>query len=153
MMTKKPNNQGFTIIELVIVIVLLGILAVTVAPRLTDMLTSTNTSAVRGQAQALIAQDNLNVMVCEVGNDACIDITTTGDEACQQAIALFLPELDLDVYAVRNISSDIPQAQWGDFTSQSESIFWVTRYLRTPPTADWIAQGWNVRQPCILGRS
>ena len=42
------NQKGFTLIELIIVIVVLGILAVTAAPQFVDFSTDAKSSAVKG---------------------------------------------------------------------------------------------------------
>lgn len=148
---EKTLNPGFTLIELLVVITVLAIIAVTAGPRMLGLVNDTRTISVKGQASALIAQDQLNVIACKLGNPQCIDISATGTEACLQAIANFMPNLNLDVYSVRNIPSNIPEHQWSDSLDENESVFWVTRFLLNPPSASWLAQGWNVKQPCILG--
>jgi len=47
------NNRGFTLIELIIVIVILGILAVTAAPKFLDIQGDANTSTMQGVDGAL----------------------------------------------------------------------------------------------------
>ncbi|AUM00645.1 type II secretion system protein [Zoogloeaceae bacteirum Par-f-2] len=146
------RSAGFTLVELVLVIVILGILAALAVPRMVDLSADAGYAATRNQAAQLVARDTLNVSACAVGHSACVDITTSGELACRQALTTFMPELDLSVYEVRNIASNIPQAQWESYLQPGEALFWVTRYLRTPPPQSWLAAGWNVRQPCILRR-
>lgn len=52
-MQKVHQQQGFTLIELIIVIVILGILAVTAAPRFLDLSSDANASTLDGLAAAI----------------------------------------------------------------------------------------------------
>lgn len=58
----KMNNQqsGFTLIELVVVIVILGILAATALPRFVDLTGDANQAAVEGFAGAINGGNNIN---------------------------------------------------------------------------------------------
>lgn len=50
-MKRTDNQQGFTLVELILVIVILGVLAVSVAPKFVDV----QTSAQAAQADAVVA--------------------------------------------------------------------------------------------------
>jgi prepilin-type N-terminal cleavage/methylation domain-containing protein len=57
------NQSGFTLIELILVIAILGILAVAVAPSFTNLLTNASTTGGLGTAGAI--QSGINTMYAE----------------------------------------------------------------------------------------
>ena len=54
------NQKGFTLIELVVVIVILGILSATALPKFVDLTSDARTSAVQGFAGAINGGDSIN---------------------------------------------------------------------------------------------
>ena len=154
-MLSGHNEHGFTLIELVLVIVLVGVLAVFALPRFADLSDDATESAVRGQARALIDQNTINAAACRVGGSDCVDIVSTGTEACEDALETFLPELDLESWSVRNIDSSTPRDQWSDELQDGEALYWVTRFLgddtSNHPSDSWF-DTWNPTQPCALSR-
>jgi MSHA pilin protein MshA len=94
----RSKDQGFTLIELMAVIVILGVLTATAVPRFVDLSGAAKSAAVEGMAGALASASSLN-HAQNIANDAGLTSTTPSTvNTCDDIAALLEGGLDGDYY-------------------------------------------------------
>ena len=89
----KQKSAGFTLIELVIVIVILGVLAAVAAPRFIDLSEDAERSSVQAQASALESASAIN-FAAAVASEDFADSEAINIDDCEDAGELLARPLD-----------------------------------------------------------
>jgi len=118
MKTIRNHQQGFTLIELVMVIVILGILSAIAIPKFIDLSGHAQQAAVQGVAGALASADAINYAGCSVLDNVvtagkCMAITKCSDIRTAITPALVLGTAGASITNTYNLAADTAVATNG----------------------------------------
>jgi len=128
MKSKFRVDHGFTLIELIMVIVILGILAATVAPKFVNLSSDANLATLKGLRASLLSSSKMyhsKAVINNIGLNEKYNIS--GAEIDGTAITYGYPELSYIIGNTQDLTAmvDVNADEWfamGDFSNKSYHV-------------------------------
>lgn len=148
----RKKQSGFTLIELVIVIVILGILAVSAAPRFINISTDANVSALQSMGAAIkstasIVRAKATIQGVEQMASALVDLD--GDGVGDIATVYGYPQASRVNGLSTNLDADFEE-QWGWATTYALNKFYVASEAATGIKGFKVNQQQHLASNCYL---
>lgn len=120
----KPSNQGFTLIELIIVIVILGILAVTASPKFLDLQGDARGATVEGVEASLKGAVNIAYSKALIQGVTGTNAAPANTSNPTISMAYGYPEA---LATIETVLLDVEDAEWTTLANAADSTATVVR--------------------------